>query len=59
MSLKAGDIIYSPFFGKNLTIIEITSDYDWKFEIDGQVAEAQTPLSYFEERPNLKVTKDA
>ena len=57
-ALQVGDTLYSPFFGREIVIAEIISDHVWKFEVEGMVVDAQTPLSYFEQRPELKVKRN-
>lgn len=44
---QAGDLVYSEFFKHYLTIIEITSDDEWYFELQDRQHRSQTPLSYF------------
>ena len=55
MILKVGDKLWSPFFGKEIVIVEINSDNDWKFEIEREILKSRTLLSYFEQRPELKI----
>lgn len=55
-----GDKLWSPFFQTYITVLDIRSDEDWDFDLDGQIVKARTPLSYFEERPEYiqRLTRD-
>lgn len=57
MPLKAGDKVYSKYFGGDIVITKIISNDEWWFQWKGQIMKAKSPLSMFQKSDNLNWKK--